>query len=377
MSLAVTLAACLAGAAAWRAGRRPALPGSREPRLRPLGAEDRRYLDEVARLIDPADLRATVESMPGPRDRFGAREAMASAEERFVREMTAAGWRVEPRPFVLEHTPPGGFTSARWIPAHERLEGVNLLAVREGVDDADAVVVIAHYDTVPDTVGADDNTAGVAALLALARAAAREAYRHSVILVATDLEDAGLFGAYVLAPRLMAERRVLGVVCFDTMAYTSPVPGSQRVPPGLDLLYPDQVGRLRARASRGDGTMLVFNGPAEPLARALAEALVHLGGPNAVMLFRDPADLPLAGPLLRRFVPVVRHFARSDHRPFWEAGVPAVLVTDSAEFRYPHYHRPTDTPEKLDYGRLAEIAAATAAAVARVAGRVDRPVEAP
>jgi Zn-dependent M28 family amino/carboxypeptidase len=75
------------------------------------------------------------------------------------------------------------------------------------------------------------------------------------------------------------------------------------------------------------------------------------------------------GPLLARTLPFVRDFARSDHVPFWEAGLPAVQITDTANFRNPHYHRPSDTPGTLDYDRLADVIAAAAIAVERVASR--------
>ncbi|HEY0607879.1 MAG TPA: M28 family peptidase, partial [Herpetosiphonaceae bacterium] len=73
---------------------------------------------------------------------------------------------------------------------------------------------------------------------------------------------------------------------------------------------------------------------------------------------------------LQRWVPAVRNFARSDHLAFWEAGLPALMVTDTANFRYWHYHQPSDTPEKLDYQRLAAIVGATAAVLADVAGLI-------
>jgi len=100
----------------------------------------------------------------------------------------------------------------------------------------------------------------------------------------------------------------------------------------------------------------------EPRGRLFApEAMARAG--DAVMLARDPVDLPLLGPLLGRAAPFVHDFARSDHKPFWDLGMPAIQVTDTANFRNPHYHQPTDTPETLDYERIADIVAATAAIV--------------
>jgi Zn-dependent M28 family amino/carboxypeptidase len=130
------------------------------------------------------------------------------------------------------------------------------------------------------------------------------------------------------------------------------------------------VRRIRQNQFKGNFTALIYNGAATRLAADLAAGLTHLAGEQAVLLLRDPNDLPLIGKLLGRGVPAVRNFARSDHVPFWNAGIPALMVTDTANFRYHHYHQTSDTPEKLDYNCLSIIGAATAAALARVAGLI-------
>ena len=159
----------------------------------------------------------------------------------------------------------------------------------------------------------------------------------------------GCFGGYALVEELEAERTVLGVIDFETMAYTSSKPETQLLPPGIELIFPDQVERIRGRQGRGDFTAVIYDGTAAPLAARFAEGLVHLLGSDAVVLLRDPKDLPVVGGLLKRTVPGVRTSSRSDHVPFWEAGIPAIWITDTANSRYPHYHQPTDTHEKLDY----------------------------
>jgi hypothetical protein len=108
----------------------------------------------------------------------------------------------------------------------------------------------------------------------------------------------------------------------------------------------------------------------------LAEALAHLCGPIATVLLRAPTDLPVLGPVLARAVPFARDFGRSDHVPFWSAGLSAVQITDTANVRNPHYHRPSDLPQTLNIGRLAAITAATAHAVERLAGTSLTPTRA-
>jgi Zn-dependent M28 family amino/carboxypeptidase len=128
--------------------------------------------------------------------------------------------------------------------------------------------------------------------------------------------------------------------------------------------------RLRRRGVAGDFTATIYNGAALTLARCMGEGLTHIAGADASLLLRDPNDIPALGPVLRRLVPSVRNFSRSDHVVFWRAGIPAVLVTDTADFRNPHYHRAGDTPDTLDYERLAAITGATALTLARTAGLV-------
>lgn len=120
----------------------------------------------------------------------------------------------------------------------------------------------------------------------------------------------------------------------------------------------DGTGRVRARGSAGDFTAVIFQRRSRSLARRFAQALVALAGQDAAILLREPRDLPVIGPVLGRLVPFVDDFLRSDHVPFWEAGLPVVQITDTANFRNPHYHRSTDTPDTVDVQRLADIVAA-------------------
>ena len=144
------------------------------------------------------------------------------------------------------------------------------------------------------------------------------------------------------------------------MAYVSEEPDSQYLPAGLEYLYPRQIRRLRDSQMRGNFTGILYNGAAIPLAISFASALAHLIGKEKVLMLRDPNNLPLIGKFLGRKIPMVRQFARSDHIHFWQAGLPAIMITDTANFRYAHYHKMTDTPDRLDYIRLAQISAASA-----------------
>jgi Zn-dependent M28 family amino/carboxypeptidase len=340
--------------------------GAAEPELSPLDPAIGARTAAVRAAIDPSQLRRSLEMLPAPRARLLDPEAMAAADALILDSFRSAGWPAELRAF--EESAPdgvGGATDLR--PAHS-LAGINVVAIKNG-ESRDAVVVVAHHDTVPDTGGADDNGSGVVALMELARLLAPLRLRRSVVLAAVDHEELGLWGARRLVRELSAERHVVGALVFEMLAYTDSTPGSQHLPKGIGVVYRDQVRKLRARDFRADFTALIYRQSARPVATCFAECLDLLAGPSAAILLRAPSDLPVLGPLLARTLPFVRDFARSDHVAFWEAGLPAVQITDTANFRNPHYHRPSDTPETLDYNRLADVTAAAAVAVERVAAR--------
>ena len=253
---------------------------------------------------------------------------------------------------------------------HTRLEGANVVATKDGLESTDTVMVVAHHDTVRDSPGADDNTASVAGLVELARLLAPAEFRRTVMLAAVDMEEIGFFGSRRLVEELVAERAVVAAVVFETMSFTARKPGSQDIPPGLGALYPWQVRRIRSRGSVGDFTAVMYRGDSASLAARFAAALEQLAGTLATVLLRDPLDIRLLGPVLGRTAPFIANFSRSDHIAFWERRIPAINVNDTANFRNPNYHQATDTPDTLDYNRLADIVAATAVLLENVAGRV-------
>ncbi len=325
--------------------------GAAEPRLGvlpPAWAERARTLRAS---LDPAGLRREVESLPGPRNRFFSPDAMADADRRILAAFDDEGWSASIRPFPHPEL---------------ELQGANVVAVKNGATTGDAVVVVAHHDTVPDSIGADDNTASVVALLSLARVLAPATFRRTVILAAVDMEEAGFFGARALVTSLVPERGVVGAVVLETMSFTAREPRVQALPPFVGALYVGQVRRIRRRGSIGDFTNVMYRRDSAGLAVRFAEALEHLAGRGAAVLTRDPLDLAVS-PAIARIAPFVHDFARSDHVPFWEAGLPAIMINDTANFRNPNYHLASDTPETLDYERLADITAAVGVAVENAA----------
>jgi Zn-dependent M28 family amino/carboxypeptidase len=208
----------------------------------------------------------------------------------------------------------------------------------------------AHYDSVPETPGADDNASAVALCLECARLL-RERDIRSTMIVFFNREEDGLLGSREFVADLVhrpswtiAEAHVFEMVGFCTHA-----PDSQRLPPGIPRMIAPRVGDFLA---------LIANRHSN----AVAEALLQLAA-SYVPKFPVVA-LKMYFGLENR----IRHLHRSDHAPFWEAGIPALMWTDTSEFRNPHYHQRSDTPDTLDYEFLASV---TRVALARAASRLQ------
>jgi Zn-dependent M28 family amino/carboxypeptidase len=199
---------------------------------------------------------------------------------------------------------------------------------------ASYVVAGAHYDTVPGSPGADDNASGVAALIELARLLANDGLPLRFVAFANEEPPYFLgpdMGSWSWARRARERgETVRAMLSLEMLGYYSDAPGSQRYPPPLGLFYPD----------RGD--FIAFVGDLG------ARRLVH----RAIGSFRKNVQFPSEGVAAPSFIPGV---SWSDHWSFRDHGFPAIMVTDTAFYRYAHYHLPSDTAEKLDYERLARV----------------------
>jgi hypothetical protein len=346
------------------------LPGTDEPHVRP---PDERLLDAASGWLERTDagrLRSLVSALPGPRSRIHAPEAMAFTDALLADAWSDAGWTVERQELRLrdvlawrDHTVGGERRHRRH--RYPRLDGANLIATWAGAE-RDAIVLVAHHDTVRDSPGADDNGAALALLLELSRLLAGRRLRRTVILAAPDFEEIGLIGSAHLVDWLRRRHRVRAAIVFDPIGFMDTRPGAQLVPGGIASIYPGQVARLAARDNRGDTVVGIYRRSSVAVARAFGRCLAATIGPDRVLLLRDPLDLPLVG-RLAMLVPVARNFSRSDHVRFWQAGLPAIQVSNTANFRNPHYHRATDVASTLDYETLRRVLAATALATERLA----------
>src|SRR5579862_1031121 len=225
----------------------------------------------------------------------------------------------------------------------------NLEAQLVGSDGGrETVVVGAHYDSVEGTVGANDNASGVAATLELARLSSGSKPRRTVRFVFFVNEEPPFFqteqmGSLVYARSLRhGGGHVTAMISLETIGFYSDAPGSQKYPPGLNLLYP----------SRGNFIGFVGNSESRDLVR------------QTVRKFRESANFPSEGIAAPANWPGI---GWSDHWSFWQEGYPAIMVTDTAPFRYPYYHTVSDTVDKIDFERAARVVDGMRSVVASLA----------
>ncbi len=270
-----------------------------------------------------ARLRKHVEHLAGDlgeKNILNGYDSLIAAENYVYRELQALGYEMSRQEYrVTGH------------------RVANVIAEKKGSTAPEEIVIFgAHYDSAPGTAGANDNCSAVAALIELARAHKDDAPSRTVRYIGFVNEEppyfmSGEMGSQVYAKAAYdAKENIVGMIALETMGYYSDKPGSQEYPPPVGALYPDT------------GNFIGFVGDLN------SEELVA----KSIAAFREAADFPSEGIAAPEELGGV---ALSDHASFWKYGYQALMVTDTAPFRYPHYHSAEDTPDKVDYDRLARV----------------------
>jgi len=280
---------------------------------------------------DPSRLRSDVEALTGlPGYRcFERPEDLDRAAEWVRSTLEASGLPVEEVPFDV-----GGRSFRNFHAGY-------------GPAGAPILVIGAHYDVCGEQPGADDNASAVAGVLELARLLGRHRpdVAHRMELALWPLEEPPNYrtpamGSAVHASSLAGSRaQVSGMICLEMLGYFSNEPGSQTFPaPGMGLLYP----------SRGNFIAVVGNGSSWWFTRGVKARMA------------GATELPVRSINATALVPGVDF---SDHYNFWKRGWNAVMITDTAFYRNPNYHEVTDTPDTLDYERMAQVVTGVYAAM--------------
>ena len=246
--------------------------------------------------------------------------ALGEAADYIAAELRAAGYRPERQTYEVSKLPVSN------------IEGVLPGTSRGG----ESIVVGAHYDTVPGCPGANDNGTGVAAMLTLARRFAARHQPRTLRFVAFVNEEPPFFrtarmGSVVYANAARARgERIAGMLSLETMGYYSEAPGSQQYPAPVGLMYPD-TGNFIGFVSNVRSARLLY---------------------RARRAFRQRTAFPVQAAALPGAVPGV---GWSDQWAFWQAGYAAMMVTDTAPYRYPWYHTADDTLDRISADALAHV----------------------
>jgi len=229
----------------------------------------------------------------------------------------------------------GAATSEQAVEADGR-QFRNLIA-RFGPSTGPVIVIGAHYDSCGDTPGADDNASGVAGLIELARLLAQNPPKHAVELVAYTLEEPPYFRTESMGSLWHARelkrtgREVRLMLSLEMIGFYRDQPKSQAYPvSALKLLYP------------GEGNFIAIVSPLGDFS-----ATRRVKG-----LFQGASDLPAVSINAPRTLQGVDF---SDHASYWHFDMPAMMITDTSFYRNRNYHETSDTPETLDYARMAKV----------------------
>ncbi len=288
--------------------------------------------------VDERRLEATVRRLEGPRHPRASPAALAAAESLVADELSALGLKTERQPF-----------------RHRGARHNNVVATLPGREpERPWLLVGAHFDTVADTPGADDNASGVAVLLEVARHAAQLETQRTVQFVGFNLEEPqDVVGTYRVGSARFAERarrerrRYVGALVLEMVGYTDSRDGAQQVPLLVFKRVPDSATFL---AAVGDGR-----------SRSLLRSFDRATRRHVPQLTVVTYGTRLRGWLL----PLTR---LSDNASFWDRRYPALMITDTAFLRNPHYHQPSDRADTLDFGFMKLVTQAVLATVIELAG---------
>jgi Zn-dependent M28 family amino/carboxypeptidase len=290
--------------------------------------------------VDTGLLRQHVSRIAaGPRPAESA--ALADAQRYVSEQLRDAGWQVAENRFQA------------MTDLHVSLSGINLIAsaADHPWGTRPRFCLGAHLDARDESPGADDNASAVAALLEIARLLPARwpvAPQFDLELVVFDLEEFGMLGGAERARQCRTEAIDLrGMVALEMLGYAVDTPQSQALPRSLVGKYP----------SVGNWIAVIGNQNSERLIACFREGLKTVEG-----LPVETLEVPENGNLLQAT-------RLSDHSPFWDAGYPALMITDTAFLRNPHYHMPTDTIDTLNFEFLTQVTQGCLEAVVQILER--------
>lgn len=321
----------------------------------------------AAQAVDQSRLMATIRAIPTARAARGTldeQRGLIETEQWVARELAAIGytpkleplsWNLERQAAANKNLPVDRRPALETSPELSATIWHNVIVEITGTEKpAEVLILGAHFDAVPGTPGADDNASGTAGLMEIARVLHGRPLKRTVRLIFFNLEEAGLKGSadHVRAYKSKVgegegKEKLIGMVSLEMLGYYSDEPNSQKSPiPRIEGVFePPTVADFIGMA-----TIIKHSGFARKL-----DAAMRAAAPD---LKTFVADFPPIAP---------PDFLRSDHAPFLLSGLPALMLTDTSNFRNPNYHKPTDTIDTLDPVRYTLVVRALAGAAEAIA----------
>jgi hypothetical protein len=264
--------------------------------------------------------------------------SLAPSKNYIIDQFRAYGYQVslqEYQAFVEMYSHLGAKLLAQYKNLDETYANIEVELL--GKDKPEEIIIVgAHYDSVAGSPGANDNASGVAGVLEIARLLHEQKLSRTVRFVTFVNEEPPFFqteamGSFVYAKRSATKaENIVGMIALETIGYFRDEPGSQQYPPPFSFFYPDK------------GNFIGFVG------NLWSRQLLL----QAIDIFRKNAKIPSEGAAVPAFIPGV---SWSDHWSFWKNDYPAIMITDTAPYRYPYYHTAQDTPDQINYKKMTRV----------------------
>ncbi len=312
-------------------------------------ADDRQVpnIQDIVDQVDSLVLRSDLEMVASGIRHYSANPThLEAVKDTIEQRFTDAGLSVYRQDF-----PRAGYT------------GQNIIGKKAGLgSEAHTFIVDAHFDTVSDAPGADDNGSGVVGFLEALRVLAPYNFEKTIKFIGFDFEEsvgvAGTYGSLMYTQSQIPSWEIIeGVANYEMIGYYTNEVNSQQIPFGFAFLFPDQYAEVIADSSRGN--FLINAGDTESSAFTAAfDSLSEMYVPS----------LKVTSIVLPNNGLISADFRRSDHANFWDLDAPALLLTDGANFRNLDYHTPNDTAGKLNFTFMSNIVKGTVATIVTLAG---------
>ncbi len=297
-------------------------------------------ITDLLTLVDTNRMKRDMDSLEGTRHFSAAPLRLAKIKDTISNRYVNYGYKLREQQFQY-----GSY-------AAKNIEGSKL---GRGKED-EYYIIDAHFDCVSNGPGADDNLSAVVAMLEASRILKSVELNRSIKFVGFDLEELGLLGSKEYVKNFLPNyQNIVGVYNFEMIGYYSNRKNSQTLPAGFSLLFPEAFNEVVADTFKGNFITNVSN------SRLLAEAF------ESIALTYVP-NLKVISVVVLNNGNIVPDLRRSDHAPFWDAGYPALMLTDGANFRNKNYHTANDVSDSLNFQFMSNVLKATLASVLEGAG---------